>query len=131
MPLDQSAAKAFHVSPFLRLGMDYRFRLEPPSKRVSLGIRASDAEGPLLLASLSGNRQVLSDAALIRLFLTHPLLTLKVTFAIHWHALRLMLKRIGIVRHPGPVAEAVTVGRQQCSEDARPSAERARATSAA
>ncbi len=37
---------------------------------------------------------MLSDTALLRLLATHPLLTLKVTAAIHWHALRLLAKRI-------------------------------------
>jgi DUF1365 family protein len=118
-PITQSAAKAFHVSPFLHRALDYRFRLLPPSAHVALGIRASDVQGPILLASLSGDRRALTDAALLRLFLTHPLLTLKVTAAIHWHALRLVLKRIGVVRHPGPAVEQITSGHQVRSDDAR------------
>jgi hypothetical protein len=109
--LHQSVEKAFHVSPFLGLAMDYAFRVDPPGERVAVAIRASDRDGVILLASLSGNREPLTDRALLRLFASYPLLTLKVTAAIHWHALRLLLKRILIVRHPGPAAEAITVGR--------------------
>jgi DUF1365 family protein len=123
-PVRQSVDKAFHVSPFLGLAMDYAFRVDPPDDRVAVAIRASDRDGAILLASLSGTREPLTDGALLRVFLTHPLLTLKVTAAIHWHALRLVLKRIGIVRHPGPAAEAITAGRLERSGNARPMAER-------
>lgn len=43
---------------------------------------------------LSGKRTELGDPVLLRLLAAHPLLTLKVTAAIHWHALRLLAKRI-------------------------------------
>lgn len=108
----QESRKAFHVSPFLDRAMDYRFRLVPPEEAISVAIRASDAEGPMLMATLAGKRRPLGDGTLLRLLATHPLLTLKVTAAIHWHALRLVLKRIAIVRYPGPPEDAVTAGRQ-------------------
>ncbi|AVO46189.1 DUF1365 domain-containing protein [Phreatobacter cathodiphilus] len=111
-PILQDSAKAFHVSPFLTRDMAYRFRLAPPGDDVALHIAASDGEGPMLFASLAGNRRELTDGALLRLLVTHPLLTLKVTAAIHWHALLLLAKRIRLIRHPGPAAGDVTVGRQ-------------------
>ena len=46
----------------------------------------------MLAAALAGNRRAMTDAALLRVLVTHPLLTLKVIGAIHWHALRLLLK---------------------------------------
>jgi DUF1365 family protein len=69
----------------------------------------------MLMATLAGRRRPLGDGALLRLLASHPLLTLKVTAAIHWHALRLVLKRIAIVRHPGPAEAPVTTGRQVAS----------------
>ena len=52
----------------------------------------------------------LTDAALLRLFLRYPLMTLKVVVAIHFEAVRLMLK--GIRRHPhAPLAEQGTFSR--------------------
>lgn len=104
--------KAFHVSPFLTLGLDYRFRLLPPDDKVALHIAVSDDDGPVLFASLAGDRRPLTDRNLLKLLLTHPLLTLKVTAAIHWHALLLLAKRVKLIRHPGPPAADVTVGRQ-------------------
>ncbi len=59
----------------------------------------------LIAAVLSGTRRRLDDATLLRLLATHPLLTLKVTAAIHWHALRLLAKRIPWWPHPAPPAQ--------------------------
>lgn len=111
-PIMQDSAKAFHVSPFLTRDLAYRFRLVPPGDEVALHIAASDGEGPMLFASLAGERRELTDRNLLRLLATHPLLTLKVTAAIHWHALLLLAKRVRLIRHPGPPPGDVTVGRQ-------------------
>ncbi len=112
-PIVQDSAKAFHVSPFLtRDDMSYRFRLQPPGEDVAVHIAAKDAAGPMVFAALSGERQPLDDRRLLKLLVTHPLLTLRVTLAIHWHALLLLAKRIPLIRHPGVAARDVTVGRQ-------------------
>lgn len=98
--LRQEADKLFHVSPFMGLDMRYAFTVVPPAERVSVAIDGHDSEGRLITAVLSGKRTVLNDAVLLRLLATHPLLTLKVTAAIHWHALRLLAKRIPWWPHP-------------------------------
>ena len=38
----------------------------------------------MITASFAGQRRPLTDGQLLRAFLTHPLLTWKVTFGIHW-----------------------------------------------
>jgi hypothetical protein len=101
-PLLQEARKLFHVSPFMGLAMRYSFQVVPPEARVSIAIDGHDAAGRLIVATMSGKRAELSNAALLRLLATHPLLTLKVTAAIHWHALRLLAKRIPWRPHPEP-----------------------------
>lgn len=110
-PLRQEAEKRFHVSPFMGLAMRYTFQVEPPGERVSIAIDGHDAEGRLIAASLSGRRQPLDDATLLRLLATHPLLTLKVTAAIHWQALRLLAKRIPWRTHPVPPEHPFSKGR--------------------
>lgn len=109
--LRQEAGKVFHVSPFMKLGMSYDFTVAPPGERVSIAIDGSDAEGRLITTALSGKRLELSDAALLRLLATHPLLTLKVTAAIHWHALRLLAKRIPWQPHSAAPEPAFSRGR--------------------
>ena len=109
-PLRQEVEKRFHVSPFMGLAMRYAFQVEPPGERVSVAIDGHDSEGRLITASLSGQRRILDDATLLRLLASHPLLTLKVTAAIHWHALRLLAKRIPLWTHPAPPKQRFSVG---------------------
>lgn len=111
--LHQRCAKRLHVSPFLAMEMHYEFRVAPPSAErtgLGLGVTAHDASGALLVARLDATRRPLGDAALLRVFVTHPLLTLKIVAAIHWEALRLWLK--GVRLQPRPAAsppQAVSV----------------------
>ena len=110
-PVRQEADKVFHVSPFMGLAMRYAFTVVPPGERVSIAIDGHDDEGRLIAAVLSGTRTELSDATLLRLLATHPLLTLKVTAAIHWHALRLLAKRIPWRPHPAAPDRPFSSGR--------------------
>lgn len=112
LALVQESRKAFHVSPFMDMGLAYRFKVVQPGDRMAVAIEASDAAGLILFASMAGRRRALTDGALAWLLVTHPLLTLKVTAAIHWHALRLVLKGIRIRRHPGASTGQVTMGLQ-------------------
>ena len=86
-------------------------RKGPPGAQIGVAITAADAAGPLLFASLAGARRELTDAALLRLLLRLPLLTLRVTAAIYWHAAQLWWKRIGVRAHPAKPAQPVTIVR--------------------
>ncbi|HSX95133.1 MAG TPA: DUF1365 domain-containing protein, partial [Hydrogenophaga sp.] len=105
----QRVDKRLHVSPFNGMDMAYHFRVAPPGERVSVCVEVHDAEGELLVARQDGLRRELSDAALLRVFFTHPLLTLKVVAAIHWEALRLWLKRVPWHAQPPAPDQDITV----------------------
>lgn len=111
LPIRQSCDKGFYVSPFLDMALRYAFAVRPPEEKVALGIEVSDSAGLMLTASLSGARKELSDRALLGAFFSHPLLTLKVVVAIHWEALFIWLKRVGLRRRPRPPVEPVTIVR--------------------
>ncbi|MBB4220708.1 DUF1365 domain-containing protein [Variovorax guangxiensis] len=100
--IDQRCDKRMYVSPFNGMDLRYRFRIAAPGESVSIGVSVHDADGAVLNARQDGQRTALSDLALLRVFLTHPLLTLKVVAAIHWQALRLWIKRVPL--HPRPAA---------------------------
>jgi len=104
----QRCDKRLYVSPFMAMGMDYRFRIGLPGDCVAVHITGSDAEGPLIVASFSGKRRTLSDAALVRAFLSYPLLTLKVIAGIHWEALLLWAKGIRLHERPATPHRPVT-----------------------
>ncbi len=107
--ITQACAKNFHVSPFMAMDMRYEFRIHAPDERLSLAIRASDANGPLLIATLTARRRELTDAALLGAFLRTPLLTLKVIGGIHWEALRLWIKGMRLQPHPAPPSHPVSI----------------------
>ena len=95
----QRCDKDFFVSPFLGMDMSYDFRVRPPAARVNIAIQGREENEPVISASLSGERSDLTDAAILKAFASHPLLTLKVTASIYWHALRMVLRGFRIERH--------------------------------
>jgi hypothetical protein len=86
--------KHFYVSPFSALDLSFDFRLRVPNERLDIHIDDRDGENRVLLSALTGNRVPLSDARLAWMTLKYPLITLKVIFFIHWHALILWLKKL-------------------------------------
>lgn len=102
--LRQRAAKRLHVSPFMEMAADYHFRLNRPSSKLTLLIRQTDKGGPILHASFTGQREAVSDGALMRAFFAYPLMTVKIIAGIHWEAVKLILK--GMRLRSGPKAPA-------------------------
>lgn len=96
--VQHGCAKDFYVSPFLSRDCRYVFRIRPPDEDVAILVHEEEAGAPVLDASFAGGRRALSDGALARMLLAYPLMTLKVVAAIHFEAVRLMLK--GVRRHP-------------------------------
>jgi DUF1365 family protein len=98
-PVEQACAKDLYVSPFVPMAAAYGFHIEPPGETVAVRIDETDAEGLLLRASFAGKRREMTDGALLWALFAYPLMTLKVTAAIHWEALRLWLKGVPVFRH--------------------------------
>jgi uncharacterized protein len=105
----QGCGKSFHVSPFMGMNMRYAFRLAPPDERLSLAITGSDEEGPIIIAVHRATRRPLTDAELLKAFVTHPLLTIKVVGGILWEALKLWAKGVPIQDRPAPPLHPVTI----------------------
>lgn len=105
----QSCAKRLYVSPFVPMEATYEFTLTPPAQDLSIVIVERDANGVLLIAAQRQRRRELSDAALFRLFFSHPLLTLKVIVGIHFEALRLWAKGVRVEPRPSRPRESVTL----------------------
>jgi uncharacterized protein len=107
--IDQHCRKGFYVSPFMDMDLRYAFRVVVPDDKVVVAIRTADRDGPVLAAALSGDRLALTDTALLRVLVNYPLLTLKVIGAIHWHALKMVLRGFELRPRPRPPDAPMTV----------------------
>ncbi len=106
----QTARKSFYVSPFMDMDLVYSFKLHLTDERIVLAITAADDDGPVIVTSVRADRRELNSQSLLGAWLTHPLLTLKVIAAIHFHAARLWLRGIKLRLRPPPPERLATLG---------------------
>lgn len=127
----QRHEKQFFVSPFIDMDKAYYFTAPAPSDRLALRIKERDGAGDYLIATWNGRAAPLRSGAILRLLGRAPLMTFKIMAAIHWHALRLFLKGVPFLGHPGadgvvrlrrPRAEAAAGETPTAPSDAAPSA---------
>jgi len=103
-----AARKVFHVSPFLSVEGDYRFRFAFAGDRLQLAI-GHEVDGERVLSTaLWGDLQPLTGAALLRHVAAMPWQALAVTTRIHWQALGLWLKGAAFHAKPRPPLEETT-----------------------
>ena len=93
-------AKALHVSPFMSMKLDYTFTFTPPNRKLVVHMDTIEDGKPFFDATLSLERKPWSARSLHRALFSHPWMTAKVIFAIHWEALRLYLKKAPVFAHP-------------------------------
>jgi DUF1365 family protein len=105
----QSCDKRFFVSPFMGMDLRYEFRVVPPGERIVVGIRGRAGTSTVITASLAADRHELTDATLLRALFAYPALTIKVIAAIHWEALRLVLKGLPLRRKPSPPERPLSI----------------------
>ena len=88
-PFTAAMVKDFFVSPFISVDGTYAVHLrdEPTGLRLAINLRQDDR--PMLSTSLVLRRRPMTDRALLRLLLRHPMVTHKTMAMIVWHALRL------------------------------------------
>ena len=126
----QEAEKALFVSPFYGVEGRYSFRITAPGETFDLVIARQMEAGRDFTATLSAQRRVLTDAAMLRLFFGMPLMTLGVVAAIHWQALRLWIKGVRLQARPAGPRASVSAARTVADTSRRAGARRIGETSA-
>ena len=74
----------------------YFFRILNPDEKLSVIIDQYDQEGKILFASQDGKKTNLNSSQLLKSYLKHPLMTIKIISAIHFEAFKLWMKGIKI-----------------------------------
>ncbi|MBF0504753.1 MAG: DUF1365 domain-containing protein [Candidatus Omnitrophica bacterium] len=86
--------KYYYISPFIALDVPMDFRLKVPNENLDIKIDDSDTQGKFLFTVMSGQARKITNGNLLWCTIKYPLITLKVIFLIHWHALLLWLKKV-------------------------------------
>jgi uncharacterized protein len=115
--------KALHVSPFMKMELDYTFIFTPPGERLVAHMNTLNAGCAFFDATLTLRREPWSAHALRRALIRHPWMTAKVIGAIHWEALRLYLKKVPVFTKPERATRESIPPHPAHSQLARPATE--------
>ncbi len=94
-------SKSFHVSPFMSMRQSYDWTFTAPGDRLTVQCMNFQHETLIFDSTLKLDRREWCARELHRAVTRYPFLTLKTIAAIHWQALRLVMKGTPVVPHPG------------------------------
>lgn len=99
-----SMDKDFYVSPFIDMEGRYTVHVRDEPAGLRIAINERQGERPVIATSLVLGRRRLSDRAVLRMLLRHPLMTQRTMALIHVHAWRLWRRGARFQRHGAAVA---------------------------
>ncbi len=96
-----SNKKCFHVSPFMKMDLEYCWQMTVPTEDLSVQIEVNNPKETMLDVKLELQRKAINGWNLANLLLKYPWMTGKVISLIYYQALKLWLKKVPYVPPPG------------------------------
>ncbi len=97
--------KAFHVSPFMPMDIDYRWRFALSDDKLTIHMQLHRLAQCCFDATLQLDMLDPSPKTMRSVPLQYPFITCAIVFRIYWHAFRLWLKGIPFYSHPDKQTE--------------------------
>ncbi len=88
-PVECITDKRFHVSPFIDMQQEYHFKFSQSESSFGILINEYQDDQLHLIASQQGDLQVLNNRHCLKAFFMMPLMSFKIMFLIHWHAVKI------------------------------------------
>ena len=93
--------KKFHVSPFISMACNYNWTFTPPDASLVVQTNVVENHQNVFDGTLQLTRRPWSAKWLRYALMRFPWVTAKTVAAIHWQAVRLYIKKVPVVHHPG------------------------------
>jgi uncharacterized protein len=93
--------KKFHVSPFMAMEQEYDWTFTTPGDEIVVECMNLEKGEVVFDSTMRLQRREWSRRELHRALLQYPLMTARVIAGIHWQAVRLLMKGVPSVAHPG------------------------------
>ena len=104
--VQQRHSKEFHVSPFMALDQEYRWRIGTPGESLNIGISNYERGHSVFEAHLRLQQRPLTALPMAGVVWKFPFQTWRVCAAIYWQALKLWWKKCPYYPHPGKTTPA-------------------------
>ena len=86
--------KKFHISPFLPMDLQYKWKFNIPSEHLSTHMIILRKEKLTLTVSMSLEKKLMTTRRMRNILFLYPFMTFKVIWGIYWQAAKLYAKKI-------------------------------------
>lgn len=104
--------KQFHVSPFMQLDLQYRWRIKAPGDQLTVYLATLNRSERLFDAMLSLRRRDLNVARWLATTVRHPLVPVRILAGIYYEAFQLWMRKCPFYPHPGSSLQRDNPGRR-------------------